>query len=282
MMAPQISASSSSTQPLPDPRAHFGLAEWPFTSEIAVGKMWRHPALDELVDDLEATVSARFSAAVIAPSGTGKTALLRRLVERLPDTRYRIADIKVTAVSNRDFYRGLARTLGLSPTGTWSSLLDALQAYARTLATTEARRLVILVDEAQDMRPEVLSTLRMLTNFNLDSELVISLILVGDTGLDTLLQRPDLAALRSRLARVVRLRLLSRPETRAYVEHRLDLVGARSQILDDSAIEAVFDYSRGNLRAIDHLCRTALALASKQGLDSVDAGLVTAARKRLP
>ena len=78
----------------PDPRGHFGFTEWPFTSEIQVGKMWRHPGLDELVDDLEETVSARFSAAVIAPSGSGKTALLRRLVERLPETRYRVADVK--------------------------------------------------------------------------------------------------------------------------------------------------------------------------------------------
>ena len=163
----------------PDPRSHFGFTKWPFTSEIAVGKMWRHPGLDELVDDLEATVSARFSAAVIAPSGTGKSALLRRLVERLPETRYRVADVKVTGVGNRDFYRGLTRALGLTPVGTWPSLLDASQEYARTLAATEARRLVMIIDEAQDMRPQVLSTIRMLTNFNLDSELVISLILVG-------------------------------------------------------------------------------------------------------
>jgi type II secretory pathway predicted ATPase ExeA len=244
--------------------------------------MWRHPGLDDLVDDLEATASARFSSAVIAPSGAGKTALLRRLVERLPDTRYRVADVKVTAVGNRDFYRGLVRTLGLTPAGTWPSLLDALQAYARTLASTEARRLVIIVDEAQDMRPVVLSTIRMLTNFNLDSELVISVILVGDSGLDTLLHRPDMESLRSRLARVLRLRLLSRTETEAYINHRLDIVGARAQIFDDSAVEAVFDYSRGNLRAIDHLCRTSLSLAAKQGVHTVDAGLVTAARKRLP
>jgi len=89
-------------------------------------------------------------------------------------------------------------------------------------------------------------------------------------------------ALRSRLARVARLRLLSRPETRSYIDHRLDLVGARHQILDESAVEAVFDFSRGNLRAIDHLCRTAIGLAAQQTLDTVDAGLVTAARKRLP
>ncbi len=140
----------------------------------------------------------------------------------------------------------------------------------------------MIIDEAQDLRPHVLSTLRMLTNFSLDSELMISLILVGDSSLETLLHRPDMEALRSRLARVIRLRLLSRDETRSYINHRLDLAGARTQILDESAVEAVHDYSRGNLRAIDHLCRTAIDLAARQALETVDAGLVTAARKRLP
>jgi len=244
--------------------------------------MWRQPGLDELVDGLEASVSARMSVAVIAPSGTGKSALLRRLVERLPETRYQVAEIKVTSVSNRDFYRGLARALAVEPTGTWPGLLEKLQAYAQSLAATEARRLVIVIDEAQDMRPEVLSTLRVLTNFNLDSELLISIVLVGDGGLDTLLHRPDMEALRSRLSRVFRIRLLSKTETKAYIDHRLDLTGARQQLLDDSAVEAVYDFSRGNLRAIDHLCRTALDLAARQKLETIDAGLVTAARKRLP
>jgi len=270
------------TPPQPDPRAHFGFTEWPFTQEISANKMWRHPGLDELVDELDSAVSARMSVAVIAPSGTGKTALLRRLVERLPETRYLLADIKVTSVSNCDFYRGLARALAVEPTGTWPALLEKLQSYAQTLAATEARRLVIIIDEAQDMRPEVLSTLRVLTNFKLDSELLISIILVGDGGLDTLLHRPNMEALRSRLSRVIRIRLLSRTETKTYIEHRLDLAGARQQILDDSAVEAVYDFSRGNLRAIDHLCRTALDLAARQNLTTIDAGIVTAARKKLP
>lgn len=278
-----ISPQPTSDSPLiPDPRAHFSLTALPFTQEISATKVWRQPGLDELVDDLEAAVSARMSVAVIAPSGTGKTTLLRRLVARLPETRYQIADLKVTSVSNRDFYRGLARALAVEPSGTWPALLEKLQAYAQTLAATEARRLVVIIDEAQDMRPEVLSTLRVLTNFKLDSELLISIILVGDSGLDTLLHRPDMEALRSRLSRVIRIRLLSKTETKTYIDHRLDLVGARQQILDDSAVEAVYDFSRGNLRAIDHLCRTALEIAARKKLETIDAGLVTAARKRLP
>ena len=267
---------------VPDVQSHFGLSGPPFTREIATQKMWRQPGLDELVRDLEATVSARDSAAVIAPSGSGKTALIRRLVDSLPEARYHVADIKVTSVGNRDLYRSLARALGIEPSGTWPSLLESLQTHAHTLATTEARRTVLIIDEAQDLRPQVLATLRMLTNFRLDSELLISLILVGDSGLETLLHRPDMIALRSRLACVVRIRLLSRTETRSYIDHRLDIVGARSAILDDSAIEAVFDFSRGNIRAIDHLCRIALDLAARSTIETIDAGTITAARKKLP
>lgn len=268
--------------PSVDVQAHFGLSGPPFTREIPTRKMWRQPGLDDLVCDLEATVSARDSAAVIAPSGAGKSALIRRLVATLPEARYRVADIKVTSVGNRDLYRSLARALGIEPSGTWPALLEALQAHAHALATTEARRTVLIIDEAQDMRPQVLATLRMLTNFRLDSELLISLILVGDSGLEALLHRPDMEALRSRLACVVRVPLLSRTQTRSYVDHRLDIVGARSRILDDSAVEAVYDFSRGNIRAIDHLCRTALDLAARSTLDTIDAGTITAARKKLP
>jgi general secretion pathway protein A len=268
--------------PPPDVRAHFGLSGPPFTREIAPPRMWRYPDLDELVRDLEAAVSARESAAVIAPSGAGKTALIRRLVDSLPEARFRVADIKVTSVGNRDLYRSLARALGIEPSGTWPSILDSLQTYAKTLATSEARRTVLIIDEAQDMRPTVLTTLRMLTNFQLDSELLISLILVGDSGLETLLLRPDMEALRSRLACVIRLRLLSRAETKTYINHRLDIVGARQPLLDDSALEAVYDFTRGNIRAIDHLCRTALDLAARDAIQTIDAGIVTAARKKLP
>jgi len=280
-MTTQTVENQPVSTPLPDTRAHFGLTGAPFTREIPPTRMWRHPGLDEFVSDLEATVSARDSAAVIAPSGAGKTALIRRLVDKLPEARYRVADIKVTAVGARDLYRSLACAMGVEPRGTWPSLLESLQAHANALAATEARRTVLIVDEAQDLRPGVLATLRMLTNFKLDSELLISLILIGDTGLDSLLHRPDMEAMRSRLSCVIRLRLLNRGETKSYIDHRLDIVGARTQLIDEPAVEAVYDYTRGNIRAIDHLCRTALDLAARRTLDSVDAGTVTAARKKL-
>lgn len=268
--------------PSADLRSRFGLTAMPFTRELQPSRMWRLPELDRTLDDLEAIVSERMSAIVIAPAGTGKTALIRRLADRLPDTRYQLAEIKVTSVGRRDFYRGLARAIGLEPVGSWPRLLELIQGHCRSLAATEALRLVLIIDEAQDLRPEVLSTVRMLTNFEMDSELLLSVLLVGDAGLESLLAKPELTALRSRFARVARLRLLSRDETAAYVNFRLDIAGARSVLFDDLALSAVHDLSRGNMRAIDHLCRTALGLAAAAGLETVDAGLVTQARRLLP
>lgn len=265
-----------------DPRSRFGLTFLPFTCELAPSRMWRLPEVDRALDDLDAIISNRLSAVVIAPAGTGKTALIRRLVERLPETRYRVAEIKVTAVGRRDFYRAVARAVGVEPVGTWPRLLEQIQDHCRALANTEALRLVLFIDEAQDMRPEVLSSIRMLTNFSMDSELLLSVLLIGDGGLETLLGKPQLCALRSRLARIVRLRLLSSDETAAYITHRLDIAGARNTIFDDLAISAVHDLSRGNIRAIDHLCRTALDLAASRRLTTIDAGLVTQARRHLP
>ena len=116
----------------------------------------------------------------------------------------------------------------------------------------------------------------------LDSKKVDSRILVGDTGLDFLLHRQDMEALRSRLACIVRLRLLSREECKSYIRHRLEISGAREEILDQSAMEAIYDYTRGNIRAIDILCRTALYIAAFKRIDTIDAGIVTIARKKLP
>ena len=91
----------------------------------------------------------------------------------------------------------------------------------------------------------------------------------------------DMAPVCRRLAHCATLRLLSRAETRQYVEHRLRIVGARTVPFDEGAVDADFKISRGNLRAINHLARKALEHAALAGVATVDPSLVTAARQHL-
>jgi general secretion pathway protein A len=83
------------------------------------------------------------------------------------------------------------------------------------------------------------------------------------------------------MAHIATLRLLSRAETRDYMQHRLRIAGARTVLFDSQAVDAVFEVSRGNLRAIDQLARKSLELASQKAIATVDPALVAEARPHL-
>lgn len=267
--------------PAADLRSHFGFTEMPFTREIAVEDRWPCTHFDEVVADLVRTLDHRQSAVVVAPAGGGKTALLRAVMARLPAARYRQHYVKVTSISKRDLCREIAVACGLAPTGTYPGLVRRLQERFEACHSNDGLRPVLILDEGHDLRPEVLAMLRILTNFEMDSRLVLSLVLAGQPPLLALLKRDELEAVRGRMAHFATLRLLSRGESRQYMEHRVRIAGGRQFPFDDQATEAVFELSRGNLRAIDHLCRKALELAALGGLPAIDAAGVTAARTKL-
>ena len=116
-----------SKSPIPDVRGHFGFTALPFTRELAVSEQWRMPLFDEPLAELHAVLEKRMSAALLAPAGTGKTALLRALIERLPEARYRVHYFKITALGKRDLCREIAHGVGLDPAGTYPGLVRQLQ-----------------------------------------------------------------------------------------------------------------------------------------------------------
>lgn len=272
---------ATEVQPSADVRAHFALSSLPFTREIDPRDRLTLPVFDQALAHLQRAVESRQSCALIAPSGAGKTVLLRALAQRLPEARYRVHDVKVTSLSKRDFCREVATACGLEPAGTYPSLVRKLQQRFLAQSDDEGLRPVLVLDEAQDMRPDVLATLRLLTNFDLDSRLVLSVVLAGDSRLQHLLERHDLEPVRRRLAHVAFLPLLSREQTRAYLHHRLQLAGAAPELFPDEVTDALYEISRGNLRALDHLGLKTLELAAEQDRTEISATLVAGARKHL-
>ena len=97
----------------------------------------------------------------------------------------------------------------------------------------------------------------------------------------TLLGRPEQAAMAQRLAHFASLRLLSREETRSYIIHRCAVAGAQTNPIDNDAHEAIFEISRGNLRAIDRLALKSIELAARAGSSAVSPAEVIAARNQL-
>jgi type II secretory pathway predicted ATPase ExeA len=261
-----------------DLRAHFGLQSLPLTREIPIDRRMALPTHEAAIDALRATVEDRMSAALVAPAGTGKSVVLRALAEALPDARYRVHYLHVTSLSKRDFCRYLATAIGAPPAGHTGALVSAVQHRATALLDADAVRPVLLLDEAHDMRPDVLGMLRLLTNFELDSRLVLSIVLAGQPPLRDLLRRDELVDVRGRLAHVATLRTLTRDESRAYVAHRLAAAGATGELFDAAALDAVYEVAQGNLRALDTIALKALYQAAADGVRVCGVEHVIAAR----
>ncbi len=264
-----------------DLKSRFGFHTLPFTREIKVEDRFLLQPFDEALEALVRTVDQRQSCALIAPSGTGKSALLRALVARLPEARYRTHYVKVANLSKRDMCREIATVLGTQPAGSFPTLVRRLQERCLQTADTDGLRPVLILDDAHEMRLEVLSILRVITNFEMDSRLVLSIVLCGQPPLREALKKDQVEDVARRLAHYATLRTLSRDETETYIQHRCTVAGSRTLPFDARALDAVFEIGRGNLRATDGLCLKSLEVAHDSDKDVCDQNHVVQARKVL-
>ncbi|MGA9852518.1 MAG: AAA family ATPase [Gammaproteobacteria bacterium] len=213
--------------------------------------------------------------------GTGKTTLIRSLLEKLPDT-VDAALIINPRVSIPEFLRAICRELHVAcmPQQSPQELIDALN--ARLLeAHAKGRRVVLIIDEAQALSSEVLEQVRLLTNLETSRQKLLQIILVGQPELRELLARQELRQLAQRITGRYHLEPLSPKEIRAYIHHRLNVAGAIAPIFTGSGLRAVQRVTQGIPRLINIICDRALLGAFTRELRQVDAGLVRHAAREV-
>ena len=208
--------------------------------------------------------------------GTGKTTLIRTLLQnRLPEN----ADAAVILnpqLSALEFLETICEELGISaPKDRRSSkaLTDSLNKYLLA-AHAEGRRTIVVVDEAQNLAAEVLEQVRLLTNLETAKQKLLQIILIGQPELRELLARNDLRQLAQRITGRYHLEPLSRDETSAYIEHRLKVAGALGELFDGGARREVFRHSHGVPRLINVICDRALLGAYTREMRTIDRRIV--------
>jgi type II secretory pathway predicted ATPase ExeA len=274
--------SKGRRKPGPDDfRSRFGFHSTPFSRELPVDRRHQLTYVEEVLEGLYRTLLLRESAALIAPAGSGKTVAARALKARLPEARFRVHYVKVTTLSRRDMCREIAMAADCKPAGNYPTLVRRLQERFERTVDSDGVRPVLIFDDAHELRPDTMGLLKVLTNYDMDSRLVLSVLLVGQPQLRKTLRREDLEDVARRLAHYAELRLLSREETQTYMEHRCALAGAVQPPFDDAAYEASYELSRGNMRAIDRLALKALEIASRADHDVVSGSHLVEARKAL-
>jgi|GEM_PF-6559451 general secretion pathway protein A len=158
---------------------HFGLKLTPFTREIDVGKKVSFTFLDAQLSAIEETIKRRMSALLVAPPGTGKSFIMRRLATQLPQARYKTSYFKVNRLSCRDLCREIAQAVGAKSAGSYPGLVRAVQERFELSTASDGIRPVLIFDDAHAMKPEGFELLKILTNFEMDSRLIVSLVVTS-------------------------------------------------------------------------------------------------------
>lgn len=208
--------------------------------------------------------------------GTGKTTVVRCLLGQIPSDA-RVALILNPRISPAEFLLTICEELGLpvreSERSSLKALVDALNRYLLE-AHANGQRVVVIVDEAQNLSADVLEQVRLLTNLETPTHKLLQIILIGQPELRDLLQRVELRQLAQRITGRCHLAPLSRPETAGYVRHRLRVAGATAELFTSGALKEVHRLARGVPRVINVLCDRALLGAYTREEHRVTARLV--------
>jgi general secretion pathway protein A len=209
--------------------------------------------------------------------GTGKTLLVRCLLDSLTRQQVAFANVFNPLLSADDFLRYVARDLGVTPADPSKGTLllemnNFLIGRHRKGLTT-----VLIVDEAQNLQADVLEEIRLLTNLETAKEKLLQILLVGQPELEPKLDCPNLRQLKQRVALRCRLAALQQHEVQGYIVRRLTLAGMAAhpeEVFSPEAVEVIYHYSQGIPRLVNTLCENCLIMAFSQRTRTVSGQMV--------
>jgi general secretion pathway protein A len=194
--------------------------------------------------------------------GAGKTTVLRALLAQLDPERYRTALIFNPCLSAPDLLQAINREFHIPADGLGQpALLENLNKYL-IRQNAEGRVVVLVIDEAQNLRPEVLEQIRLISNLETDREKLLQIVLAGQPELGKLLERKDLRQLNQRIVVRYHLRPMTGHDTYLYIQHRLEVAGGTGILsFSKDAAKRIFRYSGGLPRLINIASDRALLAA---------------------
>lgn len=249
----------------------WGLKWNPFSPELPSEGLLATPKIEHFAWRVEQLVQEGGFALITGESGMGKSVALRIVAERLATMRDVVVGVLERPQSkSADFYRELGDifSVKLSPSNRWGGF-KALRERWKAHVSSSRIKPVLLIDEAQEMAPAVLSELRILSSTDFDATSLLTVVLSGDGRLPELLRQEDLIPLGTR----IRARLVMEPATRdelqQLLQHALEKAGNGS-LMTEALMDTLVDHCAGNYRLLMTTAGELLAYGATQELQQLD------------
>ena len=248
---------------------HFGLTDKPFNQVPDPEFLYLSPNHKKALTMLEYGVASHAGFTVVTGEiGAGKTTLIRALLKKMSDDCV-IGLINNTHESFGDLMEWVLDALDIKSNATDNA--GRYRDYINFVIERHAenKRVVLIIDEAQNLSVKSLEELRLLSNVNIDSDIFLQLILTGQPELIDKLNQPELAQFAQRIGVEFHLKALDFEETQKYIVHRLQKAGAKLPIFSYEACAAIFCYSEGVPRRINNLCDFAMVYAFADDIKNI-------------
>jgi general secretion pathway protein A len=261
--------------------AHFGFTHYPFERALSPDELFASSAAREAQARLAHLVELRGIGLVTGEVGSGKTTICRQLAATLHPGLHRLFYVTLSTGNVLDMYKAITWQLGVPIERNRASAYRTIHTEISRLVLESKIHPILVVDEAHHLRNEVLEDLRLLTNYAMDAERRLCLLLVGMPELRRRLRMAVHESLAQRIVVRYHLAGLSREETPDYLAHRLQLAGSTLPLFETPAIEALFQATQGLPRKLNAAAHYALSAAALAKAKQVSAEHVQAALDEL-
>jgi len=263
-------------------RAFYRLRENPFNVTSDPGFLFMSPTHMEALDHLHYGIEQRKGfLAITGEIGSGKTTLCRALINRL-DATTKVAFILNAVLPEIQLLEAIVEDFGIVTTRhTKGALIKKINTFLLE-QLAQGNNAVLIIDEAQNMRPSALETVRMLSNLETEKEKLLQIILVGQPQLKDKLNLPELVQLKQRVAVRFHIRSLNEQEVSQYILHRLTVAGSSGSIIfQEDAVRSIYQFTGGIPRLINILADKALLRGFVKELTVIDSKHIQACIQEL-
>jgi general secretion pathway protein A len=251
----------------------YGLKEKPFQMAPNPGYLYRSEKHQNALTYLEYGLSEKVGFVLLTGEvGSGKTTLVQYILGQL-DERTVAAVIFNTNLSAGELLRTILTQFELAPGEDKAGDLNALNLFLVGLYG-QGRQALLVIDEAQNLTPEAIEEVRMLSNLQSDSDALLQIVLVGQPELKAELEHPSMRQVAQRIAVRYHLTGLNRTDTANYIAYRLQTAGGRPDLFTAAAVDLIYEVSRGIPRAINLACQAALVYGFAEEAETISQDIV--------